>query len=118
MSILAKTDPLTNLGNARIGYKNILNATTTTEAAAMLIPNTYERYRPTAGSKTVKFQMGTIAEVDFVAIAAHNAGRSGVYLLLGWAMVGAAYLVGTVDVCIPSYTFRLFIGYPPKRETG
>ena len=52
------------------------------------------------------------------AIAAHSAGMMVVYLLLGWSMVGAAYLVGTVDVCIPSYTFRLFIGYPPKRETA
>lgn len=51
------------------------------------------------------------------AIAAHNAGMLVVFQLLGWSLAGIAYLVGTLDVCIPSYFFRLFIGYPPKRET-
>ena len=49
-------------------------------------------------------------------IAAVNAGMMVLFQLLGWSMVGVAYLVGTMDVCMPSYFFRLFIGYPPKRE--
>jgi len=48
-------------------------------------------------------------------IAAFNAGFVLVYQLLGWSLVGVAYLVGTLDVCIPSYVFRMFIGFPPKR---
>lgn len=68
------TEPTTSLKNARIGYKNLLTGTTTSEAASMLIPNTYERYRPTAGAKTIKFQLSTSAEIDFIGIAAHNAG--------------------------------------------
>ena len=51
-----------------------------------------------------------------VAIAAHSAGMMVGYQLLGWSLVGIAGLVGTLDVCMPSYFFRLFIGYPPKRK--
>lgn len=86
MSITPITPPTTSLKNARIGYKNLLVATTTTEAGAMLIPNTWERYRPTSGSKSVKFQMSS-ASIDFVGIAAHNAGTQdgGVNISVGYA---------------------------------
>ena len=46
--------PTTSLKNARIGFTNLLTTSTTIEAKKMLIPNTYERYRPTAGAKTIK----------------------------------------------------------------
>lgn len=71
--ITSKPEITTSLSNARIGYANLLTASTTSEAEKMLIPNTYERYRPTSGSKTIKFQMSTQASIDFVGIAAHNA---------------------------------------------
>ena len=86
MAITPVTPPTTSLQNARIGYKNLLTATTTSDAAKMLIPNTWERYRPTAGSKTVKFQMLS-ASIDFIGIAAHNAGThdGGVNISVGYA---------------------------------
>ena len=80
------TPATTSLANARIGYKNLLTATTTSGAQAMLTPNTWERYRPTSGSKTIKFQMPSDV-VDFVGIAAHNAGThdNGVNISVGYA---------------------------------
>jgi len=92
MPITPITPPTTGLANARIGYKNLLTASTTSEAAVMLIPNTWERYRPTSGSKTVKFQMAS-ASIDFVGIAAHNAGSLGVNISVGYA----ATVGGTVN---------------------
>ena len=50
-----------------------------------------------------------------IAITAYNSGLLVVYYFFGWSMVGIAYLVGTLDVCIPSYVIRTFIGFPPKR---
>lgn len=85
-SITPITTPTTSLANARIGYKNLLTSTTTPEAAVMLIPNTWERYRPSSGLKTVKFQMSS-ASIDFVGIAAHNAGTQdgGIDITVGYA---------------------------------
>ncbi len=51
-------------------------------------------------------------------IGAHSAGLMMVYQILGWSLVGVAYMVGTLDVCIPSYVFRTFIGFPPKRSAS
>ena len=97
MTITAITPPTTSLQNARIGYNNLLTASTTLAASVMLIPNTWERYRPTSGAKTVKFQMSS-ASIDFVGIAAHNAGTQdgGVDITVGYAVtVGGA--VTTID---------------------
>ncbi len=89
------------LKNARIGYLNLLTDSTTTEAKKMLIPNTYERYRPTSGSKTVKFQLSTSALVDFVGIAAHNAGTQdgGVDIVVKYATTigGALTTIETIQ---------------------
>ena len=87
MPITPIIEPTTSLKNARIGYKNLLVASTTAEAQKMLIPNTFERYRPTAGAKTIKFQLSTSAEIDFIGIAAHNAATQdgGVDILLQYA---------------------------------
>jgi hypothetical protein len=100
MSITGITEPTTSLSNARIGYNNLLTASTTAEAAAMLIPNTWERYRPTSGAKTVKFQMSAITEIDFVGIAAHNAGTQdgGVSILVSYAATIGGSLVNVENM--------------------
>lgn len=101
MSILSKPESTTSLRNARIGYANLLTASTTTEAEKMLIPNTYERYRPTAGAKTVKFQMSASASINFVGIAAHNAATQdgGVDVTVEYAVTvgGALTEIEVVD---------------------
>ena len=74
MAITPITEPTTSLKNARIGYENLLTATTTAEAAVMLIPNTWERYRPGNGAFEIKLQLSSATEIDFVALAAHNLG--------------------------------------------
>ena len=53
-----------------------------------------------------------------IAIVAHNAGMTMVYLLFGWSMVGIAYVMGTLDVCIPSYVIRSVTGFPQKRSVA
>lgn len=76
MTITPVVQPTTSTKNARIGYENLLTATTTSAAAKMLTPNTYERYRPAAGNHTVKFQLATSSSVNFVGFAAHNAAST------------------------------------------
>lgn len=93
MSICSIIEPSTSLKNAKIGYKNLLTGSDVVEAKKMLQPNTYERYRPTAGAKTVRFQLASNSTIDFVAIAAHNAGTqdSGVDILIEYAItIGGA----------------------------
>lgn len=70
--IITKTTPEKNPRGAIIGFKNLLTASTTADAEKALVPNTYERWRPPSGAVTVKFQMTTAAEIDFIGIAAHN----------------------------------------------
>jgi len=72
MSICANPIPTSNSRGAILGYENLLTASTTSEAEKALIPNTWERYRPAAGALTVKFQMSSAADVNFIGIAAHN----------------------------------------------
>ena len=71
MAIITKAEPADNPSGALIGYSNLLTASTTSEAEKALTPNTYERYRPSSGALTVKFQLSADASVDFIGIAAH-----------------------------------------------
>ena len=72
MPIVTKPETATDVRGALIGYNNLLTASTTSAAEKALIGNTWERYRPSSGALTVKFQMGSAANVDFIGIAAHN----------------------------------------------
>ena len=112
MSIVGIIEPDTSLKNTRIGYSNLLTATTTSAAAVMLIPNTYERYRPSTGSITVKFQLSSSAEVDFFGIAAHNFGTQdgGVSLLVQYATTigGALTTIDTIAATDNSAQMILF----------
>ena len=111
MSITGIIEPTTSLKNARIGYKNILNTSTTAEAIKMLIPNTYERYRPTSGSKTVKFQLSSNAQIDFVGIAAHNAGTQdgGVDILVEYATVIGGALTTIENIVFADNQARMIL---------
>jgi hypothetical protein len=84
-SLTSKTQSLESLRNARIGFNNLLTATTTSGAEVMLLPNTYERYLPGAGAVTIKFQMSVSASIDFVGIAAHNAFSESVDITVAYA---------------------------------
>ena len=90
-----------SFGNARIGYDNLLISTTTSAANAMLIPSTWERYRPSSGSKTVRFQLATQASIDFIGIAATNAGthNGGTPISIGYAssVGGSVISLGTIE---------------------
>lgn len=61
------------LSHARIGYENVLTATTSgSTALTMLTKNTYERFQPLTGTFTIKFQPDSDTEIDFIGLAAHN----------------------------------------------
>jgi len=68
------TPATTSLANARIGYKNLLTATTTSGAQAMLTPNTWERFVPQGSpfNTPIKFQFPELTQIDYIAIGAHN----------------------------------------------
>lgn len=64
------------LNHARIGYDNAFkNASVTTAARVTLIPNTYERWRPTSGDTAV-YTISSAATVDYFGIGAHNLGSA------------------------------------------
>lgn len=109
-TITGITEPATSLSNARIGYNNLLAATTTAAAQVMLIPNTYERYKPGAGAKTVKYQLSQLSAVDFVGIAAHNAGSEGVSITVQYASTigGALTTIDTINFSDNSANMLLF----------
>jgi hypothetical protein len=46
---------------------------------------------------------------------AFQSGRPLLGYLLGGILTAIAVLVSTTDVCIPSMTFRLVFGFPPRR---
>ena len=82
------TEPTTSLNNARIGYKNLLTSASASGSSVMLIPNTWERFRPGSSPRILRFQMSESAIIDFVGIAAHNAGTQdgGVEITIGYAV--------------------------------
>jgi hypothetical protein len=73
-------EPITEMrtGGAWLCYDQLLISASITSGdtsgtvSQSLIKNTYERWRPIAGATTAKFQMGSVASINFVAIAAHN----------------------------------------------
>jgi len=94
MTIITKADPTDNPSGALIGYTNLLTASTTSAAEKALTPNTYERYEPSSGALTVKFQTSAEADVNFIGIAAHALSGESV-LVQTAATVGGA--LTTVD---------------------
>lgn len=72
MPIISNPISLNDPGGALIGFNNLLIASTTNDAKKALTVNTYERWEPSGGAVTVKFQMSIAAEVDYIALAGHN----------------------------------------------
>lgn len=72
--------------HARICYDNLLtqagaSATATDDnagATKVLIPNTFERWRPGSGVESITIELGQNEDVDYIAIGAHNLGTKGV----------------------------------------
>lgn len=111
MTIIAKPIPIDNPKGAVIGYENLLTASTTSEAEKALTRNTYERWRPSAGAVTVKFQMTAAVEIDFIGIAAHNlSGES--FVLQTAATIGGA--VTDVEAFAPSDNAALMATFEPR----
>lgn len=109
--IIAKPIPTDNPRGAIIGYSNLLTASTTSDAEKALIPNTYERWRPSSGAVTVKFQMSAAAEIDFIGIAAHAlSGES--FVLQTAETIGGA--VTDVEAFAPSNNSALMTNFEPR----
>lgn len=98
MPICAKPIPTSNPSGALIGFNNLLTASTTGDAEKALIPNTFERWRPSSGSVTVKFQMTAAAEIDFIGIAAHALAGESIVLQTAATIGGAVTDRGGVTV--------------------
>jgi len=98
MPIIAKSIPISNPSGAQIGFNNLLADSTTDAAKVALIPNTWERFRPSSGSLTVKFQTGADESVNFIGIAAHAlAGET--------VLIQTAETVGGALTDVESITF-------------
>lgn len=70
--IQSKADIVDDPRGALIGYENLLKNSSSPDAKVMINPDTWERFRPIAILNEVKFQLNASAEIDFIAIAAHN----------------------------------------------
>lgn len=109
--IIPKPIPIDNPKGTIIGYSNLLTASTTTDAEKALLPNTYERWRPSGGAVTVKFQMTAAAEIDFIGIAAHAlAGET--FVLQTAETIGGA--VTDVEAFSPADNSALMTTFEPR----
>ena len=70
--------PTNDWSFARIGYKNVLTASSLTAAFPVLLPNTWERWESASGTMQARFQPAGASVVNYVALAAHNLFSSGV----------------------------------------
>lgn len=100
--MITKDDPDSQDWNARIGYENLLTSTNGASSAVTLTPTTYDRFTSTSTSVTILYRMSEIADINFIAIAAHNLGThdGGVSLTVGYAAtIGGAQI--DIDFIIP-----------------
>lgn len=95
---------------ARIAYANAL--VSSAQAPSALVNNTYQRYTPTTGSQTAKFQLSAAANVDYIAIGAHNLGThdDGQTITLSYATTigGALTEIDELTVTDNGAIFRTF----------
>lgn len=83
MPIIAKPIPTDNPSGALIGFKNLLTSATNSNAEKALIPNTFERFVPVSGPLSIKYSLATNAEIDFIALAAHNVSGETFFIKTG-----------------------------------
>jgi len=101
MPLIPKIQSEDQLHNARIGFQNLLTSSDIVAAEAVLIPNTFQRYLPASGAVTTRFQLGSAAPIDFIAIAAHNFGNhvvGGVPVLISYATTISGALIDIEEV--------------------
>lgn len=67
---------------ARIGYESKLNSASSTDAEAVLIPNTWERWTSASGTMQETFQTSSASKMNYIAIGAHNLGTKGSEVLV------------------------------------
>ncbi len=89
MSLTPKLIPTTNPKGALIGIDNLLVSSDITDAERVLIPNTWERYRPVAGAMIVKFQLSTLTIINYVGIAAHALANESIVIQTATTIGGA-----------------------------
>jgi len=113
MTLIATIEPESQEWNARIGYSNLLTETTTSDANGTLRPNTFERYRPAAGTVTIKYQLASLQEINFIGIAAHNFGThqlGGVPITIAYAVTIGGALID-IDYTQPADNKALFFTF-------
>jgi len=94
MSIIAKPIPTENPSGALIGYNNLLVTATNDDGSKALIPNTWEKWFGTVGGTTMKFQLASSSDIDFVGIASHNLSSGAFKITVSTAVtVGGALTI-------------------------
>lgn len=66
--------PTDNPSGTLIGFNNLLKSSSSSLTDVMLIPNTFERFRPTPILNEIKFQLASATDIDYIGFAAHNFG--------------------------------------------
>lgn len=111
MPVITKPEIVTNdLSFARIAYDNKLTSASSTDAAAVLIPNTYERWFSASGTMQATFQTSAVLAVDYVAIGAHNLATAGASILVETAPTVAGTFTARASVT-PTTNAPLFLSF-------
>lgn len=85
-----------------IGYNNLLTSAAVTAGdtsgtvSKAIIPNTFERWRPTNAASTARFDLTSNADVNFVGIAAHNLANQALTIQYATSDGGALTTITTI----------------------
>ncbi len=82
----------TSPGGALIGYNNLLVSGAADDGSnpnKALVPNTHERWQPTATTVVARFQMASLFEIDFIGIAAHGMAGNSILIQTATTIGGA-----------------------------
>lgn len=110
MAIIEKTGRASNDQSfARIGYENLLVSASSPNVAAVLIPNTYERFISETGNSTFVCSTSAPTELNYIAIGAHNIGSVGGTITVKVANGGSGYT--TVGSATPTDNKALFFEF-------
>jgi len=101
--------PTDNPSGALIGYIDLITGSVPSAEKA-LTPNTYERHTIIAGTFTLKFQLSTIAAIDYIAIAAHTFSGETIDIQTAETIGGATTHVETVS---PVTNGAIMINFDP-----
>lgn len=130
MPITAIAEPTTSPRNALIGHDTsltdgdvVLNAQNGVNGGSesvnnLLTPSTYDRWRVSAlNSGDARFEWSTLKAVNYVGIAAHNAGTAGAFITI-YTSINSGSSWTSIYNASPTNDDAIFISFPEVSING